>query len=173
MDKKTPNYNDKLKAISSYFGVSEGAAKYIFHRRRKGFPWKKDADTNYFEWSIQLQNAFIKADNITLFDWRNLNFNNDIQILAENNIIVNEQPNTIQFNKRKIDKDLNEEDDDAGGGWTIVTKNKTLLIQKHLLKDMGFLPRYKRPYDTKVKTPENVSKQEKITDSKEIKTELN
>lgn len=160
MDKKTPNYNDKIKAISSYFGVSEGASKYIFHRRRRGFPWKKDTDTNYLEWSIQLQNAFINADNITAFDWSNLNFKNDIQILAENNIIVNDQPKTIQFNKRKTDKDLNEEDD--GGGWTVVTKNKTLLIQKHLLKDMWLLPLYKKQYTPKVKTSENVPDPKKI-----------
>ena len=158
MDKKTPNYNYKIKTIKSYFGISEGAAKYIFHRRRKGFPWKKDTDTNYFEWSIQLQNAFIKADNIPAFNWGNLKFDNDIQILAKNNIIVYDQPKTIQYNTQKNDKELKEEDDDDGGGWTVVTKNQTLLAQKHLLKNMGFLPRYKNPYVHKVKNTENISK---------------
>lgn len=145
--KKTPNYNDKIRTISSYFGISNDASKYMFHRRRRGFPWKKDDEVGYLKWSIQLQNAFIKADNIDVFDWSALKFNNDIQILMENGIIVEDQPKTIQANRRKLDTDIKEEyddDDNDGGGWTVVTKNKTHLQQKYLLKNMGFLPKNKK-----------------------------
>ena len=38
---------------------------------------------------------------------------------------------------------------------------------------MGFLTRYKKSYVPKVKTPEDVTNHEKITDSREIKNGLN
>jgi hypothetical protein len=150
-DKIKINYNDKIKTISSYFCVSINAAKYMYHRRRRDIPWKKDCDVGYLKWTVQLQNAFIKADNLAVFEWANLKFNTDVHVLMENGIIVNEQPHTIQVNSvQELDKDISEEDEKDGGGWTVVTKNKTYVIQKQLLKNMGFLPK-KNPYIHKEK----------------------
>jgi hypothetical protein len=147
MMKKTNNYNynDKIRTIESYFGISNNASKYMFHRRRRGIPWKTDDDASYLKWTIQLQNALIKADNILEFDWVNLRFNTDIQTLLENGIVVNNQSCEVQANKQ-TPCSYNSNGDDDGGGWTVVTKNKTRLIQKHLLKQMGFLPKTKKTF---------------------------
>lgn len=143
MQRKTPNYNDKIKTIMSYFGVSEDAAKYIFHRRRRGFPWKNDGDVNYLKWTIQLQNALIKADELAIFDWGNLKFNQESKILMENGINIEDQPKTIQVNLNS-DKlqDIKEDDE----GWALVTNKKAQLVQNHLLKTMGLLPQNKKSY---------------------------
>lgn len=136
MQRKTANYNDKIKTIISYFGISENAAKYMFHRRRRGFPWKTEDDIKHLKWTIQLQNALIKADTLPNFDWVNLKFANDIQLLMESGINVDDQPNVVN-----IKKVINEEDNN---GWTVVTKKKSNLIQKHILKNIGLLPKKKK-----------------------------
>ena len=140
------NYNDKIKNISSYFGISVEAAKYMYHRRRRGFPWKNENDGNFLKWNIQLQNALIKADNLAVFDWTSLKFNNDVNTLKENGIIVDEQPKTIYRNKsndnQESNKDIDEEEDD-GGGWTVVTKKENNSIQKQILRNLGFLTKKK------------------------------
>ena len=140
MVKKTPNYNEKLKAIKSYFKISDQACKYMYHRRRRGYPWKKDNTPGYIPWNIQIQNAIIKADNLTLFDWELLKFDNDIQILSEHGINVDDQLKTVQIGTLTINNDIKEEDDD---GWTVVTTKKSHSIKKHLLRSMGFLPQTK------------------------------
>lgn len=144
--RKNPNYNDKIKAISSYFNVSENAAKYMFHRRRRGYPWKKEGDSNYLKWSIPIQNAFVKADNLGLLNWGYLKFSDDLNVLLENGIDIEEQSNTIYINKNTNETDnkyIKEEDKD--GGWTVVTNKKSEFIKKHLLRSMGFLPQNKIP----------------------------
>ena len=141
--KKSPNYNEKIKVIKSYFKISEQAAKYMFHRRRRGYPWKKDNDVGYFMWSIQLQNALVKADTIALFNWEILKFDNDVHTLSEHGIVLDEQPNTIQVNVNAINTDIKEDDDE---GWTVVTTKKSHVIKKQLLRNMGFLPQIKKPF---------------------------
>lgn len=142
--KKSPNYNDKIKAIKSYFNISEQSAKYLYHRRRRGYPWKKASEVGYIAWNIQLQNALVKADTIALFNWENLKFDNDVQILSEHGIIIEEQPKNIQVNDKTNATDIKEEDSDEG--WTVVTTKKSHVIKKHLLKNMGFLPQTKTPF---------------------------
>lgn len=147
MDKKIPNYGTKIKTISSYFGVSESAAKYMFHRRKRGAPWKQDGDVGYIKWSMQIQNAFIKADKNASIIWENLNFDDDINTLEEHGIIIDEQPNTVCINNTPNvnNADINETDD-SEEGWTVVSSRKTHLHQKHILKGMKFLPQNKKPY---------------------------
>jgi hypothetical protein len=126
-------YNEKINTIHNYFGVSTNAAKYIFSRRRHGFPWKKINDEKYLKWDIQIQNAFVEADTIKNFNWDIMRFDNDIQILLDNGIKIENQSKTVTKNHKPVIKKV---DDD----WTIVTTDKKKLNEKHILKFMGLLP---------------------------------
>jgi hypothetical protein len=156
MEKPRFNYKDNIQTISSYFSISEAAAKYIFHRRRRGIPYKKEGSSNYLEWSMQLQNALINADQLASFDWNVLKFDDDLKTLMQNGIDVNSQPKTVQVNKIKQTQNLRlslkcndgrdiEEDDDTEG-WTVVTSSKTQLVKKQVLRKMGLLPHTKPVY---------------------------
>ena len=163
MDNVKFSYKDKINAISSYFGVSEDASKYMYHRRRRGYPYKKETDPAFLKWTTKLQNAFIKADQIATFDWDNLKFDEDIKMLFMNGIDVEKQANKVQVNKisqtvqpttRQLnfdEKSVNDESDD-GGGWTVVTTNKGQLVKRHMLRKMGFLPHSKPVYTRDDKT---------------------
>jgi hypothetical protein len=131
-------YNEKINSIHNYFGVSTNAAKYMFNRRRRGFPWKKSNDVNYLKWDIQLQNAFIEADTLLNFNWGNLKFSNDIQILSDYGITIESQLKTVNKNVKPGVKKIKENTD---GEWTVVTTNRKKLNEKHVLKFIGFLPK--------------------------------
>ena len=133
-------YNEKINAISDYFGVSKGASKYMFNRRRRVFSHKKSDEKSdkktTLTWSMQLQNAFIKADSIENFKWNTLNFDNDIKVLKEYNIYVCDQSKTPIRNLNKINKKLKTDND---GEWTVVISNRKKINKKLLLKNIGFL----------------------------------
>ena len=110
MDSSKFKYKNKITAISSYFGVSEQAAKYMYHRRQRGLPYKTETDDLYIEWNIKIQNALVKADKISGFNWDGLEFSDDINVLSNNNIIVNNQSNIVYINKNnEKNNELNNE----------------------------------------------------------------
>ena len=141
-------YNDKLNIISEFFGVSYPCAKYMYHRRRKGHPYKKNEDDGYLKWDIQIQNALVSGDSYNI-DYKNLNFNNDINemykmyeidIDKESKFIV-KQNKIMQTDKKKSkirDSDISDHTDDNDGEWNVITTKKTLHDKKKLLKNMGF-----------------------------------
>jgi hypothetical protein len=178
MESAKISYNNKINAISSYFGVSFNAAKYMYNRRQRGFPYKHETDMLFLEWSIQLQNALVKADKISGFNWDELNFDNDINILNANNIKVKDQHLKIHINKinksaynfneknmngESNEKNMNGESNEKNmngtsneknmngtsneknmnEGWTVVTNNKDQMIRRQILKQIGFLPKFK------------------------------
>lgn len=141
------SYKDKLCAISTYYSVSEDASKYLYHRRRYGYPFKKPTDSMYLKWDNKLLNALIKADKIEGFNWDNLIFSNDIQTLLDNDINVESQSDNVEIFKgrnsasktksfEKYGEKNNEIQDD---GWMIVTNNRGQLIRRNILRKMGFL----------------------------------
>ena len=151
MNNQKYSYSDKINAICSYFGVSETAAKYMFHRRRRGYPFKKESDQSFRPWTIQLQNALISADKDSVIEWEKLKFDNDVKTLFINGIDVDIQPTVIRINKvsqttkqssrlKNNDGKFINEDTDDGGEWTVVSTNKGQLAKKHMLRTMGFLP---------------------------------
>lgn len=161
-------YNEKIKAIGSYFGVSGVCAKYMFHRRRRGYPYTKNNDPKYLEWTPQLQNGFLKADLVENFDWSKLMFDTDTATLANDfHINIANQPIVVQFNKfskyyknifdikeaaKECDangsdmKDCNAKECDSKEGcvkkeqddWILVTPKKNRSNQKHIVRDMHF-----------------------------------
>lgn len=133
MDKNYPNFKDKINAISSYFNVSMQCAKYIYHRRKKGQPFKSEDDVGYIQWNMKIQNSLIKADLIKDFNWKDLKFVNDVTTLKNFGIDVESQDDKLYTNKKE--NDFNESNE---LGWTVVTrrrsnKNKKILTKLHLI----------------------------------------
>ena len=154
-------YNEKLNIIGEFFGISHDCARYIYHRRRKGYPYKKKEDDGYLEWSIQVQNGFVLGD-VKNIDYKNIHFNSDIDELKDKysidiskmssekvlqNKIKQKDANKIKIRTTDISDDSvnldknvdNENTNDDGGEWCVVTAKKTLHDKKSILKKMGFI----------------------------------
>ena len=144
------NYNEKIKVISESFGISKMAAKYIYHRRRRGYPYKKVGNHNFIQWSTKLQNALIKADGIVDWDWDNLLFSEDVKKLMEHGINVDEESNKIVIKNAQASGNSHKQNspdiESTDDGWTVVTNNMSKLSQKYILRKIGLLP---RPYTKK------------------------
>ena len=174
MDSSKFKYKNKITSISSYFGVSDQAAKYMYHRRQRGLPYKNETDDLYIEWNIKIQNALVKADKISGFNWDGLEFSDDINVLNNNNIIVNNQAPTVYINKNKelnyneknnqieCDENNHSEITDETDGWTTVITDKGQMVRRKILKKIGFLP------NTKFKN----NNKEKNTEKNNIKTDI-
>jgi hypothetical protein len=158
------NYTGKIELLMIYFGISEQASKYLFHRRRRGYPYKKEGDHNYIQWNTQIQNSFIKLDK-TDIDWSKIKFNDDINVLMKHGIVVDNQPKVVVINETKqmrnanlnrrglplnmekiYNRDINiinDNDDDNDDEWTVVVSNRNKRDDKRILRKMGFLPQSK------------------------------
>ena len=184
MDSSKFTYKNKITSISSYFVVSEQAAKYMYHRRQRGLPYKNETDDLYIEWNIKIQNALVKADKISGFNWDDLEFSDDINVLNNNNIIVNNQSHTVYINKNKelnyneknnelnnqseCDENNQSDNTDETDGWTTVITDKGQMIRRKILKKIGFLP------NTKFKNNINNTEKNNInnTEKNNIKTDI-
>jgi hypothetical protein len=155
-------YNEKINIIGEFFGISPECSRYIYHRRRKGYPYKKKEDDDYLEWNIQIQNGFVLGD-LSNIDYTNIHFIGDIISLKEKyNIDITSMPceKVLQNKiKQKDDKKIkiratdishdsvklgkpdgaNIDDDEDGNEWCLVTTKKTLHVKKNILKKMGFI----------------------------------
>ena len=179
MDSSKFKYKNKITAISSYFGVSEQAAKYMYHRRQRGLPYKTETDDLYIEWNIKIQNALVKADKISGFNWDGLEFSDDINVLSNNNIIVNNQSTIVYINKNneknnelnnekntQIECDENNQSENNDGtsqtdetdGWTTVITDKGQMVRRKILKKLGFLPNAKFKNNKEKNTNKNIEK---------------
>jgi hypothetical protein len=130
-------YEEKIKIIQEYFGVSEICAIYLYHRRKRGAPWHKPSNQKYLEWSIQLQNAIIYLDTIVGFDWHSLEFGFEEIQFTKNGIDINKMENKIVVLSETPKTFFNNEPDKDG--FIKVNKHK-INITKQLNK-MGLLPR--------------------------------
>jgi hypothetical protein len=141
-NKDKDNYFKKINVISSFFNVSNNAAKYMYHRRRQGFPYKKNNDFNFLPWTMKLQNALVKADTIPTWNWVKLSFHNLYETLQSFNIYVELQPTTFYKNKFKNLSEISNNKSELNLlKWTIVSSK---ISDKFLLKKIGFLPYTKK-----------------------------
>jgi len=127
-------YEERLCIVMSFFGISKPAASFLYHRKRRGYPFKKKDDPKFLEWSLQLQNALVKADECIGWDWEELRFGNEDKMLAQHDIFIDKQS----------DKDIfkNETPENDGDGWTVVKNDKKIKQrQNKALQIMGFIPR--------------------------------
>lgn len=158
------SYQEKIQTISQYFNISDDAAKYIYHRRRRGDPWKHKKSIRYLEWSIQLQNGLVKADTMMNFDWTALSFGNEVDMLSSFGVDISTESNNPYRNESMVVKiktshvadksqkkrdnqnyDTNESNDikkvnESDDDWTVVKNKKTTDKENKLLKQMGLLP---------------------------------
>ena len=105
-------YENTLADIRSHFGVSQECAKYIFHRVIR----HRKKDEKYIEWTLQLQNALVKADKCLGLNWDSLIFGKEEEQLATHGIHLKEMENTVF----KWTADTSESDDE----WTTVKKKR-------------------------------------------------
>jgi hypothetical protein len=142
------SYVSKIDAIGTYFGISNSAAKYMYHLRRKGFPFLKPDQKDFLPWNTPLQNALVRADKHTTFEWDTLQFGNEKSVLTRFGIEIYTQEQNIfrnyvsQKNASKITsisnaRFVNVPDDD---GWTLVNTKDKFLTEKRILRSCGFLP---------------------------------
>jgi hypothetical protein len=150
------SYNSKIDSISTYFGVSGLAAKYMYHLRRKGFPYKKPDQQDFLPWTLSLQNALVRADTHESFDWETIQFGEELNTLMRHGIEVVEHDHRVlrnevtQANASKITNKTDVDIDDDGGGWTVVVPKNKFLAEKHILRSCGLLPsRVRKPRDKK------------------------
>jgi hypothetical protein len=161
--KSQVSYYSKIGTISTYFGVSDSAAKYIYHLRRKGYPYRSHDQQDYLPWTMPLQNALVIADTYKSFNWNNLQFGNELNTLMKHGIEVNERELRIhrnviaQDNALKITSktDVNVDYEDEEGGWTVVASKYQVIAEKHILRNCGLLPIRTRKTRAKKNTHEN------------------
>lgn len=125
-------YNERIDAISQFFGISAPAALFMYHRRRRGHPFKKSDDSKFLEWDIKLQNSLIKADEYIGWDWGKVRFGREVHILAKFDILLDQQTNEVYRNEKKSD---------SSDEWTVV-KNVRKENSRHtkLMSMLGFIP---------------------------------
>lgn len=81
-------YENCIESIQNYFNISTIAAKYIYHRRKHGLPYRNIMDPKYLQWSNKLLNALLQADNIINLNWEDIIFGKEYENLALYGIIV-------------------------------------------------------------------------------------
>lgn len=121
-------YNERISIIMEYFNISTDAAKFIYHRKRRSYPFTKRDDDKFLYWDRRLQNALIKADKCIGWDWKKIQFGEEEKLLKQYNIFIEKQSKSFIF-KNEPSK-INDLD------WTKVEnkrknktrKNKTLRI---------------------------------------------
>lgn len=86
-------YENCIESIQNYFNISTIAAKYIYHRRKHGLPYRSFNDPKYLQWSNKLLNALLQADNIINLNWEDIIFGRESENLALYGIIVDECSN--------------------------------------------------------------------------------
>ena len=139
------SYYSKIGTISTYFGVSDSAAKYMYHLRRKGFPYRNPDQQEYLPWTTPLQNALVLADTYESFDWDTLQFGDELNALMRHGIEINDRDHRIlrneinQDNAVKITTKTDVHVDDEGG-WTVVASKYQVMAEKHILRNCGLLP---------------------------------
>ena len=127
---------EKIDTIMTYYNISYIAARYIYFRRRRSFPWKKKSQSGYLYWNAKLQNALIYADSIFGFDWHSMEYGNEEETLKIYGIDVKTQSNNLFRTKTP----KSEYVDNDGIVWNIVVSKKSK--EETILKSAGLLPKY-------------------------------
>lgn len=142
LSKKALAYDDKINLISSYFGISEICAKYLFHRRYRGFPFHKKNDPKFLAWSITLQNAIILLDTLVGFDWETLEFGYEELVFNKYDInIENIEDDPIRL-VEEVQHNINSQVELSSSEWQEISNNHTV----YELTKMGLLPKSYREW---------------------------
>ena len=130
------SYGERIDAIEQFFGVSNICAIYLYHRRRRGVPWKTQGDPKYLEWNMQMQNSIIFLDTIIGFDWLSLEFGFEEIQFVKNNIYISKMSTKPIVIGSRNENQVRTEDSD---GFTKVSNSKKDITKE--LNKMGLLPK--------------------------------
>lgn len=152
-------YDERIATIMDFFGISKEAAVYIYHRKRRGYPFKKRGSPKFLEWTLKLQNALVKADECLGWDWDEVQFGSEEKALAQHDIYVDQQSDKEVFKHESNESEGNDAD-----GWTEVKNVKREKYRYNkTLRLMGFIsskpkPGSKKKYHQKRKESETKNK---------------
>ena len=133
-------YDERIAAIMKFFSISRPAAGFIYHRKRRGYPFKNPTDEKFLEWNLKLQTALVKADECIGWDWEEIHFGKEEQALSQHGIHIDQQSDS---DTHKNESKSSETPDD---GWTVVKSEKREKYRyTKTLQLMGFIQRYRRP----------------------------
>lgn len=123
-------YDERIGAIMRFLGISQAAAGFIYHRKRRGAPFTRPENNKFLEWSLRLQNALVKADECIGWDWEEVRFGEEAQALARHDIYIENQSDSETY--RNVPS--REESD----GWTVVKSERDEYKYNKTLQIMGF-----------------------------------
>lgn len=105
-------YIKSICELQKHFGISKVCAQYLFHRALKA----KKSNDNQMAYSLQLQNALVKADKCIGINWEHIYFGQEINNLATHGIKISEQDSNKVF---RWVEEFNQNSD-----WVIVSNKK-------------------------------------------------
>jgi hypothetical protein len=131
-DKRAAIYTKSMKSISTYFGVSEMCSMYLFHRSFRS----RRKDMQFLAWTVQLQNALVKASRCVGVNWDEIYFGYEETALKQHGIVINEMPETVfrwSIEDKRIIKIKTETTTSDDNGWTTVSKKKRCVHVKYYI----------------------------------------
>lgn len=122
------HYMKSIREMQEYFGISKVCAQYMFHRALRA----KRTDEKHMPYTLQLQNALVKADKCLGINWERVFFGQEEDNLMSHGIKIQDQDDQVVFRWGwvEVNQESQQEDDPE---WTVVRKKKkekTLLAAK-------------------------------------------
>ena len=122
------HYMKSIREMQEYFGISKVCAQYMFHRALRA----KRTDEKHMPYTLQLQNALVKADKCLGINWERVFFGQEEDNLMSHGIKIQDQDDQVVFRWGwvEVNQESQQEDDPE---WTVVgkkKKEKTLLAAK-------------------------------------------
>lgn len=123
------HYVKSIREMQEYFGISKVCAQYMFHRALRA----RKTDEKHMPYTLQLQNALVKADKCLGINWERVFFGQEDDNLMTHGIKIQDQDDKLVFRWVEVNQESHQEVDDPG--WTVVgkkkkKKEKTLLAAK-------------------------------------------
>lgn len=136
------NYKEKIRLISTYFNIPRSGAIYLYHRRKRSFPFKKKGSPNFLDWNLSIQNGLVKimGDNPDI-DWVSSDFNDENKLFTKFNIDINAKVYSVYKNKpTKVFDTIDVDEKMHDEGWTMVVSKNKNASNKFALRKLGLLP---------------------------------
>lgn len=119
------HYKQAIDELQNYFGISYVCSQYLYHRAIRS----RRVDNKYLPWTIQLQNALVKADKCLGINWDRVFFGSEEQNLLVHGINIKDMPNNVFRWNTEI---LLKQQESQNSEW-ITVSNKRKKKEKGLL----------------------------------------
>lgn len=125
MSKTNQYYENCIESIQNYFNISTIAAKYIYHRRKHGAPYRSLDDPKYLPWNNKLLNALLQADCIINLNWEDVMFGTEKEDLLVYGINIDLFSDEFPYRSEDNMNVGDTEEKSTDSEWTVVqSKNK-------------------------------------------------